>query len=123
MEKTIIRSSSDTPPQRQNFLKRRSFEEGRALVDAAHVATHRLYCDAFGFWRHCSWRTCKRHRRCCGESTRCLTRGLPSVPEAKRLEAQKAVIAGGPRRIPPATHIEWSVRRNALSTVLSWGFG
>lgn len=30
------------------FLKRRSFEEGRALVDAAHIATQRLYCDALG---------------------------------------------------------------------------
>jgi hypothetical protein len=26
-------------------------------------------------------------------------------------------------RFPPATHIEWFVRRNALATVVSWGFG
>ena len=116
-------SLQETPPRRQNFLKRRSFEEGRALVDAAHVATHRLYCDAFGFWRRCSWRTCKRHRRCGGEPVGCSMRGLPSVPEAQRLKAQQEVIARGTRCVPPATHIEWSVRRNALATVLSWGFG
>ena len=50
-------------------------------------------------------------------------RGLPSVPQAERLRAQEEVIAGGPRRIAPATHIEWSVRRTALATVASWGFG
>jgi hypothetical protein len=25
--------------------------------------------------------------------------------------AYKAVTAGGPRRLPPATHMEWSLRR------------
>jgi hypothetical protein len=105
------------------FLKRRSFEEGRALVDAAHIATHRLYCDALSFWRHCSMRTCKRHRRCLGEPTRCLMLGLPSVPQVERLKARQEVIAGGPRRIPPATQIERTVRCTALATVVSWGFG
>ena len=116
-------SRRDKPPNRQDFLKRRGFEEGRALVDAAHVATHRLYCDALLFWRGCSQRTCKRHRRCLGEPTGCLMRGLPSVPQAQRLRAQEQVIAGGPRRIAPATHIEWSLRRTALATVVAWGFG
>jgi hypothetical protein len=50
-------------------------------------------------------------------------RGLPSVPQAERLKAQQEVIAGGPRRMPPATYIEWFVRRTALATVVSWGFG
>jgi len=40
-----------------------------------------------------------------------------------RLEAQKEVIAGGPRRLAPATHIEWFVRRTELATLVSWGFG
>ncbi len=50
-------------------------------------------------------------------------RGLPYVSQARRLKAQKAVIAGGPRRIAPATHIEWCLRRTELATVVSWGFG
>jgi len=107
----------------RKFLKRRSFEEGHALLDAARVATHRLYCDALKFWRRCSLRTCKRHRRCCGETTRCLKRGLPLVPPAERIKAREQVIAGGPRRVPPATHAEWSLRRAPLETVVSWGFG
>jgi hypothetical protein len=50
-------------------------------------------------------------------------RGLPSVPQAQPLKAQKEVIGGGPRRIAPATHIEWFVRRTQLATSVSWGFG
>jgi hypothetical protein len=33
------------PPNKQDFLKRRTFEEGCAQGDAAHIATQRLYCD------------------------------------------------------------------------------
>ena len=123
METSIMPSSPDTSPDRQKFLKRRSFEDGRALVDAAHIATHRLYCDALFFWRRCSKRTCQRHRRCLGEPTGCLLRGLPYVPPSRRLKAQKQVIAGGPRRIAPATHMEWFVRRTELAKLASWGFG
>jgi hypothetical protein len=36
---------NDKPPKQPNFLKRRTFEEGKAQVDAAHVATWRLYCE------------------------------------------------------------------------------
>jgi hypothetical protein len=116
-------SSRNNPRNKQKFLKRRTFEEGQAMVDAAHIATHRLYCDALAFWRRCAGKPCKRHRRCAGEPTGCLVRGLPFVPQAARLNAQKEVIAGGPRRIAPATHIEWSLRRTALATLVSWGFG
>ena len=54
----------------------------RALVDTAHIARHRLYCDTLKFWRFCPLRACKRHRRCVGEPTGCLVRGLPAVPQA-----------------------------------------
>jgi hypothetical protein len=106
---------------KQNFLKRRSFEQGKAEVDAAHVATQRLYCDALKFWRRCSRRGCKRHRRCCGEPRGCLTWGMIFVPRAKRLKAQKEVIAGGRRHLAPATHIEWFVRQTDFRSVASWG--
>jgi hypothetical protein len=111
--------TSDEP----NYQKRRSFEQGRAEVDAAHTSTHRLHCDAFRFWRRCALKLCKRHRRCMGEPTGCLLRGLPYVPPSLRLRAQKLVIEGGPRRVPPATRIEWTVRRSELQKLVSWGFG
>jgi hypothetical protein len=110
---------SDQPP----YLKRRTFEQGRAEVDAAHVATCRLYCDALDLWRRCAKPLCRRHRCCLGEPTGCFVRGLPTVSARRRLEAQKEVIAGGPRRIAPATHIEWTMRRSALKQVVTWGFG
>ena len=50
-------------------------------------------------------------------------RNLPFVPPAERLKAEKDVIAGGPRRIAPATHMEWQVRRTALATLVSWRIG
>jgi hypothetical protein len=109
-------------PDERKFLKRRSAEQGLAEVDAAHIATHRLYCETLKFWRGCALRTCRRHRRCLGEPTGCLMRGLPSVPHAERLKAQDEVIAGGPRRLAPATHIEWCLRRTELATVTRWGF-
>jgi len=49
-------------------------------------------------------------------------RGLPYVQPSERLEARKEVIAGGPRRLAPATHVEWFIRRTALETVVSWRF-
>jgi hypothetical protein len=119
----IMPSSRKKLPDQPEYLKRRTFERGRAEVDAAHIATCRLYCDALHLWRRCAQPTCRRHRHCLGEPTSCFVRGLPTVPPARRLEAQKEVIAGGPRRIAPATHIEWTVRRSALKQIVSWGFG
>jgi hypothetical protein len=119
----IMQSWPHTPPAKQNFHKRRSFEQGNAEIDAAHVATRRLYCDALRFWRRCGQGACKRHRRCCGDASLCLLRGLIFVWPSRRLRAQQKVIAGGSRRIPPATHFEWTVRRNDFKSVVSWDLG
>jgi len=105
-----------------DYDKRRTFEDGRALIDEAHVATQRLYCDVLKFWRQCADKRCRRHRHCVGVATFCLQRNLLFVPQAERLKARKEVIAGGPRRIPAATHAESQVRRMELATVASWGF-
>jgi hypothetical protein len=123
METNIMPSWREKPEKPQNFLKRRTFKEGKRQVDDAHYATHRLYCEALGFWRGCKMRQCQRHRRCMGEASICLARNLPSVPRWRLFEAQKEVIAGGPRRISPATHIEWTVRRSELAKLIAWGFG
>ena len=105
------------------FLKRRTFEQGKAEVDAAHVATARLYCDALRFWRRCGLRPCQRHRRCTGDALDCLGAGHYLVPPSQRRRAQKQVIAGGPRRTPPAAHIEWTVRRNSFTEIVRWQLG
>lgn len=113
-------SSSGKQPAEKQFLKRRSFAEGKKLADDAHAAVWRLYCDVFRFWRWCRMKPCKRHRRCCGEPARCLMNKLPSVAPAERPKAQAEVIAGGPRKIPPASHMEYLVRRQPLHSLTGW---
>ena len=107
--------------EKGRFLKRRTFEQGRAALDAAHAVTQRLYCDALRLWRRCKLRPCRRHRHCAGDPFRCLLGGIIHVPASRRLTAQKQVIAGGRRRIPPASHIEWTIRRSELKTLIDWG--
>jgi hypothetical protein len=115
--------SRNEEPNSKNFTKRRTVEEGLQLTDGAHVAVWRLYCEVFAFWRACSGKKCRRHRRCLGEPAGCLMRGLPCVPYARQLAAAKEVMMGGPRRIPPATHLEWIVRREPLPRLTSWRSG
>lgn len=122
MPKRRDKSRDKKPGERGNYLKRRTFEEGKKQIDDAHYATHRLYCDLFGFWRGCKLRMCKRHRRCIGEATICLMRGLPKVPMARQRLAKKEVIAGGLRRLPPASHVERTVRESDIEQLLTWKF-
>ena len=117
------RSKQAKQPGEKQFLKRRTFAQGKRLADDAHAATWRLYCEVFGFWRRCRLKPCRRHRRCAGEPASCLMRGLPSVAAAEREAAQKAVIAGGPRRIKPASHLEYVVRRQPLMSLTTWRAG
>ncbi len=112
----------DKSANKNDFTKRRSAEEGRALIDAAHRSTHRLYCEALRFWHRCPSRQCRRHFRCLGEPTACLSRGLADVSRAELAAARREAIAGGPRRVAPATHIEWVIRRSAVEQVLAWRF-
>jgi hypothetical protein len=112
-----------TPKNSRNekdFTKRRSVAEGLKLTDAAHAATWRLYCDVFSLWRGCSKKKCRRNRRCLGEPAACLLRALPFIPPVRREAAVKEVIAGGPRRLPPSTHLEWTVRREPLPRLMTW---
>ena len=113
-------TSQSKQPTEKDFLKRRSREDGIKLTDEAHLATWRLYCEALRFWRSCKTHKCRRHRRCLGQPAPCLMRGLPGVPHGQRLDAATQVIAGGPQRIAPATHMEWLVRREPLQALTSW---
>jgi hypothetical protein len=49
-----------------------------------------------------------------GDPFPCLRRGLLTVPPQRLEEPKSEVIAVGPRRLPPATHAEWNIRRMAL---------
>jgi hypothetical protein len=121
--KTTMKRSPKKTPEEKAFNKRRTIEEGLKLADAAHVAVWRLYCDVFAFWRACLANPCRRHRRCQGEPAACLMRGLPSVPRTRLIAAEKEVAAGGPRLVPPATHLEYVARREPLPLLTTWRLG
>ena len=77
--------------EKGNYQKRRSFEQGKAEIDAAHRATFRLYGDALRLWRRCAQRRCRRHRCCLGDAQHCFGRAWPFVPPSLRRRAQKQV--------------------------------
>ncbi len=97
---------------RVNLHKRYTADELEARRKAATKALCRIYCDVIGFWRGCTNKQCKRHRRCCGEPWPCLQRGLPGVPRGMHAKIIAAVRAGGPERIAPINNLESEMRRN-----------
>jgi hypothetical protein len=110
-------SSRKKPANRQHFNKRYTPHQQQALYDAALAATRRIYCDVLELWRACKTPRCRRHRRCGGDAKECLARAYRSIPAAQHDALQAQVMAGGPHRVPPATHVEWGLRRSPLSSV------
>jgi hypothetical protein len=105
------------PANRQYVNKRHTPQQQQEQRSAAKAATQRLYCDALELWRGCAGKTCRRHLRCMGDPAKCLDRGLRNVPRWRQDRAAADVLAGGPRRIAPANHKEWAMRRTPLSTI------
>jgi len=108
----------DKPPKLPNFTKRRTKEERWDIVDAARRETQRLYCDVLALWRQCPGKPCRRHRRCAGEPYACLLRGVAGLSPAQTAAAQAQAILGGPRRVAPANHDAWTLRRVPLADLL-----
>jgi hypothetical protein len=92
------------------FNKRSTPDEQEAQREAAFAAIRALYRQSLPLWRACGRGRCRRHRGCFGDSD-CLTRAWPLLPEAAQEAAHALVIAGGPRRRPPANHVEWMLRQ------------
>jgi len=105
------------PTNRQDLNKRYTPRQQQALRNAARAATQRLYCDVLALWRGCANKECRRHLRCMGEPGACLKRGWKKVPRHRHDRLRAEVMAGGPRRIPTATHKEWGMRRYPLSSL------
>ena len=103
------------PPNDHNFNKRSSAAQRAALADAAQAATARLYADVLFFWGRCRHKKCRRHQHCLGEPHGCFQRNKAEVSDIFHGGARYQVILGGPRRIPPANHVEWGMRRTPAS--------
>lgn len=103
------------PPNDHNVNKRSTADQRAVLADAAQAATARLYADVLEFWQICLRKKCRRHRRCAGEPIACLRRNAPTVAPHNYEPARSWVVIGGRKRIPPANHVEWGMRRTPLS--------
>jgi hypothetical protein len=93
------------------FSKRLTPEEEVAQRESAFAAIRRLYGAVVPVWRSCRRGHCRRHKLCSGDIRPCLKRGWPLLPAALQKAAYDQVVVGGRRRLPPATHMEWHLRR------------
>ena len=98
-------------PTTRRRKRQLTMPELKAQRRAAFVAIRALYAALMPLWRTCSRGYCRRHRCCNGEVRACLERSWPLLPKAEQNRICAQVAKGGPRRIPPATHTEWSLRR------------
>ena len=64
-------------------------------------------------WHSCQRGYCRRHHCCIAEAGpgACLKRHWPLMTPAEQKAAHIEVINGGPQRVRPRTHTEWSLRR------------
>jgi hypothetical protein len=74
-------------------------------------AIRQLYIESLPLWRVCPRGFCRRPQCCLNKNRSCLQRGWPLFPESVQAKAYALVNKGGPRRVPPATHLEWAPRR------------
>jgi hypothetical protein len=93
------------------YNKRLTPDEQVVQREAAFASIRRLYAEALPLWRGCRSGSCRRHKTCHGEPRPCLKRAWPLMPPELQKAAYDQVSVGGPRRLPPATHLEWLLRR------------
>jgi hypothetical protein len=67
--------------------------------EAETVAQQRRYCDAFGTWRQCKDKACRRESACRGEARACLRRALDSVPREVQRRVREDILAATPKNL------------------------
>jgi hypothetical protein len=93
--------------KRGQWNKRLTPEEQHERKEVAFAAIEKLYAEVLPLWRSCQCGYCRRHRRCGGADAKpCLRRCWPLLSEQQQTQAWAQVIAGGPRRIRPASYFE-----------------
>jgi hypothetical protein len=71
----------------------------KARFAAETALQQRRYCDAFGLWRGCGRKLCRRERGCRGDAGACLKRALDAVPHAAQWRARSDMLAATPANI------------------------
>jgi hypothetical protein len=92
------------------YHKRLTPEEETEQRHIAFAAIRRLYAELLPLWRSCPRGFCRRHHCCNGDVRQCLARAWPLTPPAVQQKASEQVAVGGPRHLPPATHLEGQLR-------------
>jgi len=89
-----VPKTADPDPESKEYSNRYYAEQMRVV---------RAYCDFFGFWRACPYRTCRRAHGCRGDHIDCIEARRKDVVD--RFEAARAHVrariphdAGGPER-------------------------
>ena len=67
----------------------------RALCRRA-ARLQRHYCNLFKFWRACRDKRCRRHLRCCGDTSECLKSRIGEIPRHAQFLAREAVLVSTP---------------------------
>ena len=92
------------------FFKRSTPDEQVAQREVAFAAIKLLYAELLPLWRVCGRGFCRRHKDAAARAVKCMTRTWPLVPPEVQRRAYEEVMRGGPRRLPPATHLEQHLR-------------
>ncbi len=77
---------------RRRILTGRQFA---ARFKAEKALLQRRYCDAFGLWRTCTHKRCRRERGCCGDQNACLARAIGIVPRDTRWRLRQDILLFG----------------------------
>jgi|GEM_PF-1953141 len=103
---------SKKSPDRPHTPKRLTPEQESAQRKAAFAAIRALFCEVTQPWHSCQRGYCRRHHCCIAEAGpgACLGRHWPLLTAAEQKAAHIKVINGGPQRLRPRTHSEWSLR-------------
>lgn len=67
--------------------------------EAELIAQARRFCDAFGQWRTCGNKRCRRERACRGNERACLNRALASVPREVQRRVRQDILEATPGNI------------------------
>jgi hypothetical protein len=70
-----------------------------ARFRAEKILLQRHYCAAFGFWRSCPGKRCRRARTCVGDAPACLKRNVTGVPREAQFDARQRLLESTPANI------------------------
>ena len=74
-------------------------EEYKKRFAAEKAVQQRRYCDAFGEWRACALKSCRRNAACRGDANYCLKRALDRVPHSTQWQARQDILAATPANL------------------------